>query len=84
MKFKSVSCINSIYAATIGFPDLTFTDRTLQQLKNAGGLRLLEEEDADCIVMYDRALRSLLKVESSSTQEMQTRVRNTRNSEGTE
>jgi len=77
---KPFSCINNIYAATIGFQDLIYTDRTLQQLKNAGGLRLLEEQDADSIIMYDQFLRYLLKVESSSLQEMQTRVRNTRNS----
>jgi len=79
-KFQSADCINKIYAASIGFQDLIFTDRTLQQLKNAGGLRLLEEEDADSIVIYDQFLRYLLKVESTSLQEMQTRVRSTRNS----
>jgi hypothetical protein len=73
-------CIRNIYAATIGYEDLIYTDRTLQQLKNAGGLRLLEEEDADSIISYDQLLRYLLKVESSSLQEMQTRVRATRNS----
>jgi hypothetical protein len=76
----SSHCINNIYAATIGFQDLIFTDRTLQQLKNAGGLRLLEEQDADSIIIYDQFLRYLVKVESTSLQEMQTRVRNTRNS----
>jgi len=80
IKLQTSSCINNIYAATIGFQDLIFTDRTLQQLKNAGGLRLLEEEDADSIIIYDQFLRYLLKVESTSLQEMQTRVRNTRNS----
>ena len=79
LKLGSI-CINKIYAATIGFQDLIFTDRTLQQLKNAGGLRLLTEQDADSIIMYDQFLRYLLKVESTSLQEMQTRVRNTRNS----
>src|SRR6186713_2883 len=80
MKFQPGSCMNNIYAATIGFQDLIFTDRTLQQLKNAGGLRLLNEQDADSIIMYDQFLRYLLKVESTSLQEMRTRVRNTRNS----
>jgi|SRR5215203_355889 len=73
-------CIKNIYAATIGYDDLIYTDRTLQQLKNAGGLRLLEDEDADSIILYDQLLRYLLKVESSSLQEMQTRVRASRNS----
>jgi len=77
---KSTSCLKNIYSATIGFQDLIYTDRTLQQLKNAGGLRLIEEQDAGSIIMYDQLLRYLLKVEASSLQEMQTRVRNTRNS----
>ena len=79
-KQKSFACIRNIYAATIGYQDLIYTDRTLQQLKNAGGLRLIEEQDADSIIMYDQLLRYLLKVESTSLQEMQARVRNTRNS----
>ena len=79
-KRNPVDCLKNIYAATIGFQDLIYTDRTLEQLKNAGGLRLLEEQDADSIIIYDQFLRYLLKVEGSSLQEMQTRVRNTRNS----
>ena len=65
--------------ATDGFADLIYTDRTLQQLKNAGGLRLLEEEDADSIIKYDAYLRFVLKAESTSMQEKATQVRNTRN-----
>ena len=72
-------CLKNIYAATIGFQDLIYTDRTLEQLKNSGGLRLLSEQDADSIVVYDQLLRYTLKVESSSLQEMVTRVRATRN-----
>jgi hypothetical protein len=79
-KMKSINCIRNIYSATIGYQDLIYTDRTLQQLKNAGGLRLIEEQDADSIIKYDQLLRYLLKVEATSLQEMQTRVRNTRNS----
>jgi len=79
-KLKSTTCIKNIYVSTIGYQDLIYTDRTLQQLKNAGGLRLIAEQDADSIIKYDQHLRYLLKVESTSLQEMQTRVRNTRNS----
>lgn len=74
-----LTCLKNIYAATIGFQDLIYTDRTLEQLKNAGGLRLLDEQDADSIVVYDQLLRYTLKVENTSLQEMVTRVRNTRN-----
>lgn len=72
------SLINILWA-TDGFADLIYTDRTLQQLKNAGGLRLLEERDADSIIRYDAFLRYVLKVESTSMQEKATQVRNTRN-----
>jgi hypothetical protein len=58
---------------------LIYTDRTLEQLKNAGGLRLLEEEDADSIIKYDAFLRFVLKTESTSMQVKATEVRNTRN-----
>jgi hypothetical protein len=71
--------LKNIFDATNGFPDLIYTDRTLQQLKNAGGLRLLEEEDADSIIKYDAFLRYVLKAESTSMQEKAIQVRNTRN-----
>ena len=77
---NATGCLNNILLATNGFADLIYTDRTLQQLKNAGGLRLLEEEDADKIIKYDSYLRYVLKIESTSMQEKATQVRNTRNS----
>ena len=76
---NATGCLNNILLATNGFADLIYTDRTLQQLKNAGGLRLLEEEDADSIIKYDAYLRTVLKTESTSMQEKATQVRNTRN-----
>ncbi len=74
------SSLINILDATHGFADLIYTDRTLQQLKNAGGLRLLEEEDADSIIKYDAFLRLVLKTESTSMQEKSTQVRLTRSS----
>jgi hypothetical protein len=71
--------LKNIMDATNGFRDLIYTDRTLEQLKNAGGLRLLEEEDADSIIKYDAFLRYVLKTESTSMQVKATEVRNTRN-----
>ena len=75
---NATGCLKNILDATDGFADLIYTDRTLQQLKNAGGLRLLEEEDADSIIKYDAFLRYVLKAESTSMQEKATQVRNTR------
>ncbi len=53
------------------------TDRTLQQLKNAGGLRLLKKDDADSILLYDNILRSYKEAEKSGFQEVQSDIRNT-------
>ena len=75
----ATGCLKNILDATSGFADLIYTDRTLEQLKNAGGLRLLEEEDADSIIKYDAFLRFVLKSESTSMQVKATEVRNTRN-----
>ena len=77
---EPTECMKNIFNATNGFADLVYTDRTLQQLKNAGGLRLLEEEDANRIIKYDAYLRYVLKVESTSMQEKANQVRITGNS----
>lgn len=43
---------------SIGFPDYIYTDRTMQQLKNAGGMRLIRKLNvADSIVKYDASVR---------------------------
>lgn len=75
---NATDCLKNILDATNGFANLIYTDRTLQQLKNAGGLRLLEEEDADSIIKYDAFLRRVLQIESTSMQEKATQVRITR------
>ena len=75
----ATASLENIIDATNGFVDLIYTDRTLEQLKNAGGLRLLEEEDADSIIRYDDFLRFVLRTESTSMQVKATEVRNTRN-----
>jgi len=44
-----------------GFPDFVYTDRTIQQLKNAGGLRLVRNTAAaDSIIDYDATVRDIL------------------------
>ncbi len=41
-----------------GFPDFIYTDRTMQQLKNAGGMRLIRKRGvADSIAAYDAVVR---------------------------
>ena len=43
---------------SMGFSDFIYTDRTMQQLKNAGGMRLIRNlQVADSIVEYDAMVR---------------------------
>jgi hypothetical protein len=69
--------LTTIIQNTFDFPDMVNTDRTLQQLKNAGGLRLLKAADADSILLYDNLLRKYKAAETSGFQEVQSEVRNT-------
>jgi hypothetical protein len=55
------------------------TDRTLRQLANAGGFRLLEKEDADSILAYESIFRQYANFESTIFQGAQDNVRNTLN-----
>jgi hypothetical protein len=49
---------------THGFPDFIYSDRTMQQLKNAGALRLLRNKKVvDGIVSYDSDIRDLNDVD---------------------
>jgi hypothetical protein len=73
---KSSNCLEKLYLNSRGFNDLAYTDRTMQQLKNAGGLRLLKASDADSILEYDNLIREYLKVETTSLQEIQNTIRN--------
>ncbi len=73
-------CLADLFNEAGGFPDLITEDRTLQQLKNAGGLRLLKKEDADSILSYDRIIRTYARVEATGLQECQYRLRKQMNS----
>lgn len=49
-----------LWLSTIGFPDFVQNDRTIQQLKNSGSLRLIRDKGvSDKIMEYDQAVRSL-------------------------
>jgi hypothetical protein len=44
------------------FPDFVYTDRTIQQLKNSGGMSLIKDKKAaDAIIEYDSKMRELDK-----------------------
>ena len=49
-----------VYTVRMGFADFFYTDRTLQQLKNSGGMRLIRNEKASAgIVKYDAEIKDL-------------------------
>ena len=54
-------------------------DRTVSQLANAGGFRLLKKEDADSILAYERMYKNDHDFETTVYQEAQNNVRNTLN-----
>ena len=72
----SGSCLEQIVRNSLSFINLVNTERTLQQLKNAGGMRMLKKEDADSIYAYDNKLRRYLSFETTLFQERQTNLRN--------
>jgi hypothetical protein len=56
----STDCLTEIIFYSRGFKDFIYTDRTIQQLKNAGGLRLIEDKEiADSIIDYDAIVREM-------------------------
>ena len=74
-KSSCKSCLNTLYTGSRGFFELRTSDRTMQQLKNAGGLRLLSSVDADSIIAYDNLIRGYKLDETTAFQETQTAVR---------
>jgi hypothetical protein len=56
----TTGCLKEIVFYSRGFKDFIYTDRTIQQLKNAGGLRLIEDKEiADSIIDYDAMVREM-------------------------
>ena len=51
---------NKMWLSTIGFPDFVQNDRTIQQLKSSGALRIIRKKAvSDKIMEYDQAVRLL-------------------------
>ncbi|HWC53227.1 MAG TPA: hypothetical protein VG676_06560 [Chitinophagaceae bacterium] len=72
-------CLADLFRYAQSFPDLVNADQTLQQLKNAGGLRLLKDPDADSILGYDKLLRDHMRRETTGFQDIQNKLRETIN-----
>jgi len=71
----SAACLVPIMKSSLSNKNVNFTDGTMQQLKNAGGFRLLKNGDKDSIVSYDYAVRSYQNFESTVFQERQDIIR---------
>lgn len=57
---KSSKNAYQLWLMTLGFPDFVQNDRTIQQLKSSGGLRLIRKKAvSDKIMEYDQAVRLL-------------------------
>src|SRR5574338_957888 len=69
------NCIVDLFKNSEFFTDMVYTDGTLQQLKNAGGLRLLKKIDADSILSYDYMARYYSRIESTGLQDRQNKIR---------
>ncbi len=69
------TCIVELIKKCSNFPDIVNADQTLLQLKNAGGLRLLRQADADSILDYDKKVRVLIMAQTTGFQETQYRIR---------
>jgi len=60
-KSYSARSTRNYFLVINGFPDFIYTDRTIQQLKNSGGMRLIRKAPVtDSIIAYDAAVRDLL------------------------
>ena len=76
-KPANTSCLANMLKQSTYFITVAFADGTLGQLKNAGGLRLLDKEDRDSVIAYDHATRNYRDWEATVMQHSQDNVRNT-------
>lgn len=76
---KATSCMGELIKYSKVNRPFLLNDRTVSQLANAGGFRLLEKKDADSILAYERMYRNTHDFEMTVYQEAQDNVRNTLN-----
>jgi hypothetical protein len=76
---KATNCMGSLVKYSKVNRPFFLDDRTLTQLGSTGDFRLLEKEDADSVVAYQRFYRRYHDFESTVYQEAQDNVRNTLN-----
>ncbi|HWD89876.1 MAG TPA: hypothetical protein VG367_17210 [Mucilaginibacter sp.] len=79
---SSSSCLVPIVQNFLSDRQANFTDGTMEQLKNAGGLRLLAEADKDSILSYNHNIQAAVNFQATELQQSQDNVRNTYNQVG--
>ena len=75
--WSSTSCLVSMIRNSNGNRGINFSDGTMQQLKNAGGFRLMNKEDRDSIISYDKATQAYLNFQNTALQRSQDDIRST-------
>ena len=77
--WRSTACMGILIIYCKSNRGFVLTDRTLKQLANAGGYRLLNKEDADSIIVYENMYKGYLDFQTTVFQGSQDNVRNTLN-----
>lgn len=75
----ATSCLLDVIKISAINRPFKWTERTLNQLANAGGFRLLRPEDADSIIAYQKAFNNFQDFQLTVFQDAQNNVRNTFN-----
>ncbi|MBD0332171.1 MAG: hypothetical protein ICV66_05910 [Chitinophagaceae bacterium] len=76
---QATPCLLDIIKVSAINRPFKWTDRTLNQLANAGGFRLLQKEDADSIIAYQKEFNNFQDFQETVFQEAQNNVRSTFN-----
>jgi len=76
---KTTACMGILIRHSRSNRGFVLTDRTLKQLANAGGYRLLNKDDADSIIVYENMYKGYLDFQTTVFQGAQDNVRNTLN-----
>lgn len=74
---KATSCLLELIKISALNRPFKITDRTLNQLFNAGGFRLLQNNDADSIIAYQNDFNNIQDFQTTVYQEAQDKVRET-------
>lgn len=74
---KATSCLLEMIKISALNRPFKMTERTLNQLTNAGGFRLLQSEDADSIIAYQNAFENFQDFQVTVFQQAQDNIRTT-------